>query len=70
MGIVWLFIGLFAVALVAFAVAPVAARGDARTGVRIWALVLFLCAATVGMCVDLAVNPAAYHALLRLAGAQ
>lgn len=66
----WLFFSLFALALVGIAVAPLAARGDARTGRGVWALVLFLCAATVGMCLDLALNPAAYHALLRLAGAR
>ncbi len=66
----WLFVGLFLLALVSIAVAPLAARGDARTGHRIWALVILLCAATVGAIVDLAVNPAALDALLRLAGAQ
>ena len=66
----WPFLGLFAVALVVFAIAPLAARGDSRTGYRVWALVILLCAATAGLLVDLAVNPKAYEALLRLAGAQ
>ncbi len=66
----WMFIGLFALALVSIGLAPIAARGDARSGYRIWVLVIVLCVAATAAFLDAAFNPAAYHALLRLAGAQ
>lgn len=65
----WIFIAFFALAMVAFAAAPLAARGDKRSGYRTWGLVGLLCAAAVGLLVDLAVNPHAYAALMHIAGA-
>lgn len=64
-----LWIVFFALALAAFAVAPIAARGDRLSGYGVWGVVVVLCLGMAGILIDMAFNPAVYDALLRLAGA-
>ena len=65
--VVW--IVFFVLAIAAFAVAPLAARGDRLSGLGVWGFVGVLCLGMAAILVDMAFNPALYRALLHLAGA-